>query len=475
MNYLLNSDLPAKAVFKWAVELFLLLTSAVTATLMAYQGSGGMPYETLVTLPFVLAIVNATVFYYFDLYAPQSYTLEGAGVVKLAKASFAASAILFVLFHVFTYHPASGASFLEKAGNCHACAALLANALLTPLVIGGWRVLFTKWLSAEFSARRVLIIGSGNLAKKIGQDLHKRRVEGFEVVGFIDDDPEKMGAPMVKPGVIGGYGDIIKVVQDHMVDEIIVALNDRRARLPMSALLECKLRGVAVVEGETFEERMTSKIPLDQLKPSWLVFSDGFKSLRSRKILKRMIDLVMSLLCFVVLSPVFMITAILIKLDSKGPIFYSQQRVGESGKEFRIYKFRSMYENAEDKTGPSWAKKDDKRVTRVGRIIRKLRIDEIPQLLNVIMGDMSFVGPRPEQPYFARQLKEIVPYYEIRSVVKPGITGWAQIKYSYGASVQDAMEKLQYDIYYIKNMSPLFDLLIILRTIKVVLKGTGAR
>ncbi|HXI09455.1 MAG TPA: TIGR03013 family XrtA/PEP-CTERM system glycosyltransferase, partial [Thermodesulfobacteriota bacterium] len=270
-------------------------------------------------------------------------------------------------------------------------------------------------------------------------------------------------------------GDIRRLVGSEKIDRIIIALNDRRAKLPMSALLDCKLAGVVIEEGETFNERLSGKIPLDHLKPSWMVFSDGFRSLRSRKTVKRVIDVVLSLVCLILTLPIFLITAILIKLDSRGPVIFKQVRVGENGKHFNVYKFRSMRTDAESASGPVWASKKDDRVTRVGRVIRKIRVDELPQVVNVLKGDMSFVGPRPERPFFVDKLKEVIPYYEIRNIVKPGITGWAQIKYPYGATIDDAVEKLQYDIYYIKNLSPMLDIMIFFWTIKVVLTGRGGR
>jgi sugar transferase (PEP-CTERM system associated) len=243
----------------------------------------------------------------------------------------------------------------------------------------------------------------------------------------------------------------------------------------MSALLECKLLGVSILEGETFHEQMYGKIPLKQLKPSWMVFSDGFKSLKSMRILERLFDIILATVSVLILSPLFIITALAIKLDSKGPVFYKQIRLGENEKEFEMYKFRSMRPEAESHTGPVWTSEDDDRITRVGNFIRQLRIDEIPQFINVLIGNMSFVGPRPERPYFVEKLSREIPYYNMRMVVKPGITGWAQINYPYGATTEDAMEKLKYDIYYIKHISPMLDVMIILWTFRIVLFGKGAR
>ena len=274
--------------------------------------------------------------------------------------------------------------------------------------------------------------------------------------------------------VLGEPGDLIKIVRDHKVDKVVVALQERRGTLPLRDLLDCKFNGIVVEDSPAFYEEMTGKIPVAGLYPSSLIFSSGFKKSRLLLLTKRFLDIVASLVLLIVSLPASVATAIAIKLDSKGPVIFSQERAGEREKVFRIYKFRSMYTDAE-KHGPKWASDNDDRVTRVGRIIRKLRIDEIPQLYNILKGDMSFVGPRPERPYFVEQLKKQIPFYSERFWVKPGLTGWAQINYSYGASVEDALEKLQYDLYYIKHLSITLDIAIILQTIKVVLVGRGAR
>jgi exopolysaccharide biosynthesis polyprenyl glycosylphosphotransferase len=235
------------------------------------------------------------------------------------------------------------------------------------------------------------------------------------------------------------------------------------------------LRGISIIDGEGFYERITGKLLVERISPSWLIFSDGFVKSRASKITKRMGDLIMTSLLLILLSPLILLIAIAVKLDSRGPILFLQQRVGEDEKVFTLYKFRSMVENAEEQTGPIWAADDDPRITRVGKIIRRLRLDELPQLWNVFKGDISFVGPRPERPFFVEKLNKIVPYYNERFTVKPGITGWAQTKYGYGSSVEDALEKLRYDLYYIKNMSWIMDLMIIFHTFKIALLGRGSR
>ena len=275
--------------------------------------------------------------------------------------------------------------------------------------------------------------------------------------------------------ILGGIDDIDRLVADRHVDRIVVGLTDRRGRLPIEPLLRAKLSGVRVEDATTTYERLTGKILIDDLKPSWLIFSDGFRASRGTRFVKRMLDLSLSLIGFILASPLMLLTALAVKLDSPGPALYSQERVGENGRVFSIYKFRSMRIDAEQAGAPIWATDKDPRVTRVGRVIRLTRLDELPQLWNVLNGDMSFVGPRPERPFFVAQLAREIPFYMQRHAVKPGATGWAQVKYRYGSSIEDAMEKLRYDLYYIKHLSVFFDLTIVLDTVKVILFGKGAK
>lgn len=465
MYYIFNRYLSLKTIIILVSEfIFIFLIALLTIAIrFGFDKSVILSYDTHLLKTSLITGSYIITFYYFNLYSPELFRPGRQMVIKLLQASTVGSILLFSIYFIFP-------DLKTWRG------ILLLNILILPPLFLGWRILLSKWMHVKLTSRRVLIIGSGELAKRIGSEIFNNHDEhGLRLFGFIDDDPVKLGQSIVNPGVIGGYGDITRIVNTENIDSIIVALHDRRAKLPMSALLDCKLKGVSIEEGETFNERMTGKIPLDHLKPSWVVFSDGFKSLRSKKLLKRVFDISVSTVGLIFSAPVMLITAVLIKLESEGPVMYKQLRVGEHGKEFSIYKFRSMRQDAETGTGPVWAKTDDDRITRIGRNIRKLRIDELPQLINVIKGDMSFVGPRPERAYFINKLKEVIPYYEMRNVVKPGVTGWAQIKYPYGATFNDALEKLQYDIYYIKNMSPLLDIMIFFWTIKVVLTGKGAR
>jgi len=253
-----------------------------------------------------------------------------------------------------------------------------------------------------------------------------------------------------------------------------VALDERRGKLPIEPLLYCRLKGIRVDDGMTFTEDLAQKLSVENLHPSSIIFSNGFIKSSVYSKLKKCLDIASSALGLFLTFPLCLLTAVAIKLDSKGPVLYRQERVGEDGKTFHLLKFRSMHNDAEE-NGPVWAESHDERVTRVGRVIRKLRLDEIPQMVNVLRGEMSFVGPRPERPFFIEQLKKEIPFYSQRHVVKPGITGWAQIRYHYGASREDALEKLKYDLYYVKHMSLFFDLMIILETARIVLLGEGAR
>lgn len=463
MFYIFNRRFSPKQVFIVLSEGCVIFAAALLSAAIRLRLDNGSVahYDPAFLKTGAITVTYLLSFSAFDLYTAEMYRPGRLMFVKLLAAALAATLALSSIFYLMPI-------FFTWRG------ILLINTIVVPAAVLLWRWLFGS-MSKQLPTKNVLIIGSEGLAKKIGQEIYRSTWDGFKLVGFIDDDPMKQGVSIVNPGVIGGYGDIMRVIDAEKIDMIIVALPDRRAKLPMSALLDCKLKGVEIEEGETFNERMTGQIPLNHLKPSWMVFSDGFKSLRSRKIVKRVFDLTLAAVCLVISVPVMVLAAVIIKLESKGPAIFKQVRVGENGRPFNIYKFRSMRADAEAKSGPVWAGATDDRVTRVGRVIRKIRVDELPQLINVMKGDMSFVGPRPERPFFVDKLKDVIPYYEIRTVVKPGITGWAQIKYPYGATVQDALEKLQYDIYYIKNMSPLMDLMIFLRTVKVVLTGRGAR
>lgn len=323
---------------------------------------------------------------------------------------------------------------------------------------------------------RVLIVGTGPEAQSVATDLMTLRRVQRDVVGFFATDADAgQNATMRGHPVFTGGQSIEDIVSAHNVDEIIVAVREQRGGgVPMDQLLACRIRGVPILDLAGFYERAKSEVPIDSLKASWLVYGHGFVQGRARQIAKRTFDIVSSSLLLLIASPVMLVTMLLIKLDSPGPILYSQERVGLGGKGFMCLKFRSMRTDAEKDGVAVWATKNDSRVTRVGAFIRKTRIDELPQLFSVLKGEMSMVGPRPERPSFVKELKELIPFYDVRHSIKPGVTGWAQVRYSYGASVEDARKKHQYDLYYVKNNSLLLDLLVLIETVSVVLFREGA-
>lgn len=325
----------------------------------------------------------------------------------------------------------------------------------------------------EAMKKRVLVVGAGTNASQIETLRRKTDWHGFRLVGYFHIPGEH---DVVSPDkILDRDRPLLDLVNDCQVDELVVAIDDRRKAFPVDEILECKMRGLEVLDLITFFERQTRKIKLEALHPSSLIFSDGFSKAVLKNYSKRIFDLLSSLVLLAVVWPFMLVTAGAIWLESGGPILFRQTRVGRNSKPFNVLKFRSMRVDAEKDGEAKWAEKDDPRVTKVGKVIRKFRIDELPQLLNVLRGEMSFVGPRPERPEFVEQLAKEIPFYHLRHKVNPGITGWAQISYPYGASRQDAVEKLQYDLYYIKNYSLLFDLVILFQTAYAVLGGRGAR
>lgn len=323
--------------------------------------------------------------------------------------------------------------------------------------------------------RRVLVLGVGRKAQLIESLRRASDHRGVSIIGYLDVG----GGPMLvdERKVIRIGSSLQEFVRDRAVDEIVLAVDDRRKKVPIDAILECKMRGVHIIDVMKFHERQLGMIKLDSLHPSNLVFCDGFYTALLNSASKRVFDIVVSAVLLLIALPVMAVTAIAILVESrgKGPVFYKQTRVGKDKRPFGVLKFRSMAVDAEQDGVARWAQANDGRVTAIGRLIRRARIDELPQLLNVLKGDMSFVGPRPERPEFVRELTKTIPYYEMRHHIKPGITGWAQICYPYGASESDAREKLQYDLYYLKNYSLFLDLTILIQTVQVILWAKGAR
>ncbi|RMF93944.1 MAG: sugar transferase [Candidatus Schekmanbacteria bacterium] len=335
-----------------------------------------------------------------------------------------------------------------------------------------WRRVFYMIFRKPMMPENILIVGSDWSVEEIIRETQLVANPSYIIKGIItdiEDGPEEIEG--VK--VIRTRKALKEIVKEEEVDKIIVSIYKEMHKDLISQLLECRLMGIEIMELPNFYRRLTGKIPLRHFEEQWIVFSEGFENIRKPVLfkIKRLIDIIISIIGLILAAPLILIVMIAIKLDSPGPIFYVQERLGHNEKPFKLYKFRSMVKDAELHSGPVWASKNDSRISRVGKIIRPMRIDEIPQLINVLKGDMTFIGPRPERPFFVEKLKQQIPYYSLRFAVKPGITGWAQVKYRYGDSVEDALEKLQYDIYYIQNISFVLDIYIILKTIQVVLTG----
>lgn len=337
------------------------------------------------------------------------------------------------------------------------------------------RILAAKgWLGGVSSVRKVLVLGVGEDARSVEQAVRASPELGYLIVGFYPVHPAE---PRVvnKQRILPTHTPLFELADQLRVDEVIVALRERRGGvLPLNQLLDCKTAGIQVTELSNFFERIRGQVRLDSLRASWLIYGEGFRQSPWRVGVKRGFDIIASLVLLVVTLPVAAVTALAIFAETGLPVFYRQERVGQAGRTFEVLKFRSMVTDAERDGKPRWARKNDSRVTQVGRFIRRTRIDELPQIWNVLRGDMSFVGPRPERPYFVDQLSTQIPFFAVRHCVKPGVTGWAQVKYTYGSTVEDAVQKLQFDLYYVKNHTLFLDMVIILHTIRVVLSGQGA-
>lgn len=344
------------------------------------------------------------------------------------------------------------------------------------LLLVSWRLLYSFVMRRKLFAEKAIILGSGELARDILHEAAARKDLSYEIDSVIAPEQDYDTRNQFKGiSVHYGFDNICDFVESKNANNVIVALDEKRGLLPYDELLKCKVRGINVIDGEGFYERISGKLLVERINPSWLIFSDGFVKSKTTRFIKRVVGFTIAFFSLIILLPFIALVALAIKLDSRGPIFFSQERVGENRKAFNLLKFRSMKADAEESSGPVWASEDDPRITKVGKIIRKLRIDELPQMWNVLKGEMSFVGPRPEREFFVQGLEKKIPFYCERFTVKPGITGYAQVLYPYGASEKDALEKLKYDLYYIKNMSLILDLMVIFKTIKIVLLGRGAR
>lgn len=443
----------------------LVIGDALISILSVYAGSL-IRYGSIMTLEEVdllqisiFTVVALFVSYLLELFNTDKrmYSRElSIRVILGVIGSFFALTSIFYVFHVIIFFRGMLAAMLCVFG------------LLQFL----WHLCYQSIINSSHLVRKVLVLGTGPLAKKIG-DLILSTNHQHVLSGYLNLTGESVAVP--PDAIVGNGNGIIETIKKEKAHKLVVSLTERRGMFPLQDVLNCKFSGVEVVDAPTFYENMTGKLLIENITPSWFIFSDGFKLNTSVRLFKRIIDIICSVIGLLLTLPFLLLVALLIKLDSSGPIFFKQVRVGEKDKNFLLYKFRTMRQDAEQASGAVWAQKDDPRITRIGKFLRKTRIDELPQFYNVLKGDMSFIGPRPERPEFVEKLKTIVPYYSERHFVKPGITGWAQIRYPYGASAEDALEKLRYDLYYIKNMSIILELTVVFETTKVMLFGRGAR
>ncbi|MBS1787944.1 MAG: TIGR03013 family PEP-CTERM/XrtA system glycosyltransferase [Acidobacteria bacterium] len=433
-----------------------------------------------------MAVCQLT-FYLFDLYDVSKPRLRRELLTNLFQA---AGSVLVIWSVIFALRPTLLLGYLQETdgneyvryGNGIPVVAL--GLALTLMIV--WRLGIHWVMRNPYLGDRILIVGTDKLALEVAHEAMLRRDLGYKIAGYVSEDPKLIGASLTSKSysldfghttfsreVLGAISDLNRIVEKEKIDRVVVALQDRRGHMPVDQLLKIRLQGQAAIEeGTALYEKLTGKISVEMLRPSWIIFSGGGKRSTFLGIIRRLFNLFTAIIGIVLSLPLAIFAAIAIKLDSPGPIFYVQERVGKNGRIFKIVKFRSMRQDAE-KDGAKWAAKSDPRITRVGNFLRKTRIDEIPQFLNILRGEMSFVGPRAERPVFVEQLSEQIPFYSQRHLVEPGLTGWAQVNYGYGASVEDSIQKLQYDLYYIKNVSLLFDIWIMFKTIKVVLFGYG--
>ena len=447
----------------------LLLVAAVVISSIVIGGEHAWELvldDTAFLRVLLIVLVCQVCLHYTDLYDLHTIQTRGDLVTRLMRAIGATSLILGIAYWLFPLLVVEQGVFLLTAA-------------LAIFMVMLWRSAFDVITSRLMPRERLLLVGTSPAAIVLARELFERRQEiGVEIVGFVDPDPTRVGAPVINPGVVGTIDDIPGLTSRMRVDRVVVSLSDQRGKLPMDQLLDVRLRsGVLFDHLASVYEEYTGKIALENLRPSWLVFSTGFRKSSLLMFMKRAFDLCAAVCGLILSLPLTIVSALVLKLESpRDPVLYHQERVGLNGEIFTIHKFRTMRSDAEAATGPVWSAGDhDPRITRVGRFMRKTRLDEIPQLWNVLRGDMSLIGPRPERPAFVEQLTQQIPFYGQRHVVKPGVTGWAQVRYSYGASVEDAIEKMQYDLYYVKHMSLMFDLMIALETIKTVVLRRGAK
>ncbi len=461
MLKLLSRHLSARSLFLLGSEA-LLIVSVMWAALAWQRASLGVPVVPVFGVVIAMAALCQLSLYSHDLYLRSRTLPTRECFVKILQAVGVAAGLIVVVNILVPEWRIAGGAMIGALG-------------ILPFALMLWRGVCARLLKSQVFDRRVFLVGVGRLAEDLVATLNAEPDIAYTIAARLPEFRNGTGVALPIESRRASDTALLAFVRQARIDHVVIALDDSRGKLPFDELLRCKFSGVKIEDGLSFYERITGRVHLDALKPSWMIFSDGFGRPRVTTAFKRLHDMVGSLVGLTLVTPLSLVIATLIKLDSHGPILYRQERVGEGGRPFTLLKFRSMRQDAEAATGPVWATDGDHRATRLGKWLRKFRFDELPQMINVLRGDMSFVGPRPERPCFVENLKNTIPYYGLRHAVKPGITGWAQVRYHYGSNVQDTVEKLQYDLYYIKNMSVLLDVTILVQTIRTVLLGRGAR
>ncbi|MCB1911004.1 MAG: TIGR03013 family PEP-CTERM/XrtA system glycosyltransferase [Rhodocyclaceae bacterium] len=459
MLKIFSHHVPSQALAQFFIDACM-LALAVVLSVMLQSGSASFEWRLVVPSAVVFALVMMVLNSAFGLYRPFAGGSLRSVIERLALPVVVSVPVAYVIFQMLPW-----GHFMPEAAELTVLAALGGVMVL--------RGLSNRGHQGALMARRVLVLGAGADAAHIERVLSGVESRGLEVVGFVSMDPDEV--PQVRGRVLGAPSRLLQLVREERADEVIVAVRERRGGvLPLRDLLDCKMLGVKVLDLSSFFERVQGQVRIDSLRASWLIYGDGFRQGLARSAVKRTFDILAALVLLTLALPVMLISALIIMLQDGAPVFYRQERVGQHGRTFKVIKFRSMRNDAEKDGKPRWAAANDDRVTRYGKLMRLTRIDELPQLFNVLKGEMSLVGPRPERPYFVDQLTAEVPFYAVRHCVKPGLTGWAQVRYQYGASVDDAVQKLQYDLYYVKNHTLFLDSLILCETVRVVLTGQGA-
>jgi sugar transferase (PEP-CTERM system associated) len=397
--------------------------------------------------------------FFLELYNQEMHFGKKEKLVRIMSATVLSFFLLSAFFYMFPFMRVWRGS-------------LLISISIFLILQSIWHIVFKACIHLPSFAKRILVLGTGPTAERIG-NIVSSKYYPYVFTGYINCATEPITVPAYH--IVNNGESIFETIRNNRPHKIVISLTERRGILPIKEILKCKLSGIDVLDAPSFYEKTTGKLLIEAINPSWFIFSDGFKTTPFKRFFKRTSDILFALIGLLFALPLFPLISLLIKVDSPGPILFKQKRLGENEKHFLLYKFRTMQDNAESRSGPVWTQENDPRITKVGSVLRKTRLDELPQLYNVFKGNMSLIGPRPERPEFIEKLKEIIPYYSERHFAKPGITGWAQIKYPYGASVEDALEKLRYDLYYVKNISISLDLLIFFETIKIVLFGRGSR